>query len=259
MPGRRLERAREQQYIWPAAAAAIASALRTAAIAATLAAIAAAIVAAARAAAVDARRRVVAVLLGGALVLLVAAVAVVALRRLTRVESAKRGGKKRRKGKGGVPSKEDERTEEDGRRREGSLQLRQRVVVVATTYARAAAGCSPHLFGADGQTWYGPPRRYSDDLRSACSKSNHEGVRDSPRSVARVAGGAWGGPHDPDDEGCAFKWSALGCTPSKECKLKFQLRLHLRPVRQTPSKGGETREPEPAAAEGARRRGSRRR
>ena len=28
-----------------------------------------------------------------------------------------------------------------------------------------------------------------------------------------------------NDEGCSFSWGSLGCTPSKECKLKFAPRF----------------------------------
>ena len=137
-----------------AAAAAIASALRTAAIAATLAAIAAAIVAAAvRAAAVDARRRVVA----GAPPRRRAGAARGGCRRRrfapphTRREGAKRRREEAAQGQRAACRRRGGRVDRGGWlgvvEREG-LQLRQRVVAVATTYARAAAGCSPHLFGA---------------------------------------------------------------------------------------------------------------
>ena len=97
-----------------------------------------------------------------------------------------------------------------------------------------------------------PSTSVTSDLRFERAK-----IKDHMRAFVTVLAlllaspaAAWGGPHDPDDEGCAFKWSALGCTPSKECKLKFQLRLGtFGPCVKRPAKAEKPVEPEPAAAE----------
>ena len=49
-----------------------------------------------------------------------------------------------------------------------------------------------------------------------------------------------------DDEGCSFSWRALGCTPSKECKLSFKLALgSFGPCVKRPAKAEKSAAAEP--------------